>query len=59
MQTGHPAFHPRLRFSAELARPLEFPFGGGVVRMAVELVSGALKGLEGRAEYPPPFGTFE
>jgi len=52
---GHPEFYPRFGFSAELAQPLESPFGGGEAWMAMELVPGALSGVEGRVEYPPPF----
>jgi putative acetyltransferase len=52
---GHPDFYPRFGFSTELARPLESPFGGGEAWMAVELVPGALAGVKGRVEYPPPF----
>jgi putative acetyltransferase len=52
---GHPEFYPRFGFSAELAQPLQSPFGGGEAWMAMELVPGALAGVEGRVEYPPPF----
>ena len=52
---GHPEFYPRFGFSAEVARPLESPFGGGEAWMALELVPGALEGVEGRVEYSPPF----
>jgi putative acetyltransferase len=52
---GHTEFYPRFGFSAELAQPLESPFGGGEAWMAMELVPGALAGVEGRVEYPPPF----
>jgi putative acetyltransferase len=52
---GHPAFYPRFGFSAKLAEPLTSPFGGGEAWMAVELVPGALAGVVGRVEYPPPF----
>ena len=54
---GHPEFYPRFGFSAKLARPLESPFGGGEAWMAMELVPGTLAGVEGRVEYPPPFGA--
>jgi len=54
---GHPEFYPRFGFSAKLARPLESPFGGEEAWMARELVSGALDGVDGRVEYPPPFGA--
>jgi putative acetyltransferase len=56
---GHPDFYPRFGFSAELARRLESPFGGGEAWMALELVPGALEGVEGRAEYSPPFEALE
>ena len=56
---GHPEFYPRFGFSAELARLLESPFGGEEAWMAMELAPGALAGVEGRVEYPPPFGMFE
>jgi putative acetyltransferase len=56
---GHPDFYPRFGFSAELARPLESPFGGGEAWMALELVPGALKGVEGRIRFSPPFGVFK
>ena len=56
---GHPAFYPRFGFAPELAERLESPFGGGEAWMAVELVPGALAGVEGRVEYPPPFLAFE
>lgn len=38
---GHPGFYPRFGFSAELARQLSSPFGGGAAWMALELVSDA------------------
>lgn len=53
---GHPEFYQRFGFDAVLAQPLESPFGGGEAWMALELVPGAMKGVEGRVEYPPPFG---
>ncbi len=55
---GHPEFYPRFGFSADLARPLSSPFSGGASWMAMELVPGALTGVTGRVEYPPPFGQF-
>jgi putative acetyltransferase len=54
---GHPAYYRRLGFSADLARPLASPFGGGDAWMALELVPGALAGVQGRVEYRPPFGN--
>ena len=56
---GHPAFYREFGFSAELAARLESPFGGGDAWMALELVPDALKGIEGRAEFSPPFGALE
>ena len=56
---GHPEFYPRFGFSAELAQPLESPFGGSAAWMAMELAPGALEGVVGKVEYPPPFGVFE
>ena len=56
---GHPDFYPRFGFSAELARPLENPFGDGEAWMALEFVPGTLAGVEGRVEYQPLFGAFE
>ncbi len=56
---GHPEFYPRFGFSAELAQPLESPFGSSAAWMAMELVPGALEGVMGKVEYPPPFGVFE
>lgn len=55
---GHPEFYPRFGFSAGLARPLESPFGGGEAWMALELVPGALGGVEGRVEFSLPFRAF-
>lgn len=56
---GHPDYYPRFGFSAELASPLENPFGGGEAWMAIELNPGALAGVEGRVVYPPPFTALE
>jgi putative acetyltransferase len=56
---GHPHFYPRFGFSPKLAAPLESPFSGGDSFMAVELVPGALEGVTGRVQYPPPFAAFE
>lgn len=49
---GHPDFYPRFGFSAELAGRLKSPFSGPAF-MAVELVPGALEGVEGEVRYPP------
>lgn len=56
---GHPEYYPRFGFSSQLARPLESPFGGGEAWMAIELVPGALDGVQGRVEFPAPFTVFE
>lgn len=55
---GHPTFYPRFGFSSALAARLASPLGGGDAFMAAELVPGAMDGVEGRAEYPPPFGKW-
>jgi putative acetyltransferase len=52
---GHPDFYRGFGFSAELAGPLDSPFSGNPAFMALELVAGALDGVRGRVEYPPPF----
>jgi putative acetyltransferase len=53
---GHPDFYRRFGFSSELARPLQSPFSGRASFMATELVAGALSGVSGKVQYPPPFG---
>lgn len=55
---GHPEFYPRFGFSAELARPLESPFGGGEAWMALELLPGSLAGVEGQVQFSVPFRAF-
>jgi putative acetyltransferase len=55
---GHSHFYPRFGFSAKLAAHLESPFSGSESFMAVELVPGALDGVVGRVQYPPPFGAW-
>ena len=52
---GHPDYYPRFGFSAQLARALKGPFTGDAF-MALELVPGALHGVDGQVVYPPPFG---
>ncbi|KAA5545421.1 N-acetyltransferase [Roseiconus nitratireducens] len=52
---GQPEFYTRFGFDAKLAHRLESPFGSGDAWMALELVPGALTGVEGRVEYPKPF----
>jgi putative acetyltransferase len=54
---GHQHYYPRFGFSADLAKPLESPYAGDSF-MALELVPGALAGVRGRVEYPPPFSEF-
>jgi putative acetyltransferase len=51
---GHPDFYPRFGFSAKMAEQLSSPYPGPAF-MAVELVPGALAGVEGEVRYPPPF----
>jgi putative acetyltransferase len=51
---GHPEFYPQFGFSAKLAETLKSPFSGPAF-MALELVPGALDGVEGEVRYPPPF----
>jgi putative acetyltransferase len=55
---GHAHFYPRFGFSPKLAAHLESPFSGSDSFMAVELVPGALDGVAGRVQYPPPFGAW-
>ena len=55
---GHAHFYPRFGFSPTLAAHLDSPFSGGDSFMAVELVPGALDGVAGRVQYPPPFGAW-
>jgi putative acetyltransferase len=55
---GHPHYYPRFGFSPALAARLTSPFSGKESFMALALVSGALDGVEGRVEYPPPFGRW-
>lgn len=55
---GHPHYYPRFGFSAALAKPLKSPYSGEAF-MAIELVPGALEGVTGSVQYPPPFGALE
>lgn len=55
---GHPRFYPRFGFTTALAARLTSPFSGKESFMALALVPGALDGVEGRVEYPPPFGKW-
>lgn len=54
---GHPEFYPGFGFSVEKAARLRSPFAGPAF-MTLELVPGALEGVEGEVRYPPPFGAF-
>ncbi len=51
---GHPGYYPRFGFSADLARSLSSTYSGEAF-MALALVPGALAGLTGEFEFPPPF----
>jgi putative acetyltransferase len=55
---GHPHFYRRFGFSSKLAVQLESPYSGRESFMAVELVLGALDGLMGRVQYPPPLNAW-
>ena len=52
---GYPHFYQRFGFSPKLAAHLESPFSGSDSFMALGLVPGALDGVAGRVQYPPPF----
>jgi len=52
---GHADFYPRFGFSPKLGERLESPYSGRPSFMATELVPGALEGVSGKVEYPPPF----
>ena len=56
---GHRKFYSEFGFSAELAKRIDSPFGGGEAWMALELWPDSLKGVEGRVEFSPPFGGLE
>lgn len=51
---GIPGYYPRFGFSANLAGPLSSAYSGETF-MALELVPGALAGVTGEFEFPPPF----
>ena len=55
---GHGHFYPRFGFSPNLAAHLESPFSGSESFMSVDLVPGALDGVAGQVQYPPPFGAW-
>ena len=52
---GHPHYYPRFGFSIEKARCLESPFPPEAF-MVLELVPGALAGVQGNVRYPKAFG---
>jgi putative acetyltransferase len=52
---GHPDYYPRFGFSVERARCLESPFPPEAF-MAMELIPGALAGIQGKVRYPNAFG---
>jgi len=53
---GHPDYYPRFGFSPARARGLEAPFPvPDEAFLALELVPGALDGITGVVQYPPPF----
>lgn len=54
---GDPNYYQRFGFSAPLAQPLQSPFGGGEAWMALELVPGSLRGVQGRVEFSSPFSA--
>lgn len=55
---GHPDYYPRFGFSAEKAQALQSPYSMlGAAYMALELVPGALEGVEGTVRYPAAFAN--
>jgi putative acetyltransferase len=52
---GHPDYYPRFGFSVEKARHLESPFPPEAF-MALELMPGALIGVQGKVRYAEAFG---
>ncbi len=55
---GHPDYYPRFGFTHELAARLESPYSDKPSFMAMELVPGALAGVAGQVQYPPPFSEW-
>ena len=53
---GHPRYYPRFGFSSARAKGLEAPYPDPVF-MVQELTPGALTGVRGVVEYPPPFAA--
>jgi len=56
VELGHPDYYPKFAFSAELAKNL-YSLYSGAAWMALELVPGALKGVQGTVRYPPAFNA--
>ncbi|MBM4069693.1 MAG: N-acetyltransferase [Planctomycetes bacterium] len=54
MVLGDPHFYSRFGFSAAMTARLQSIYAGEAF-MALELTPGALDGVAGRVEYPPPF----
>jgi putative acetyltransferase len=52
---GHPMYYPRFGFSTDMARSLACPFPPQAF-MALELIPGALNGVQGKVRYPAAFG---
>jgi len=53
---GHPKYYPRFGFVPAGAKGLICPFDAPEVAfMVLELVPGALNGVQGTVRYPPPF----
>jgi len=55
---GHPSYYPRFGFSHALVARLKNPFAADEAFMGLELVRGALSGIEGRVVYPEVFSQF-
>jgi len=55
---GHPDYYPRFGFTPARAWGLEAPFPvPDDAFMVLELIQGALAGIAGMVEYPPPFAA--
>ena len=52
---GHPNYYPRFGFSHALVAGLKNPFATDEAFMGLELVDGALSGIEGHVVYPKVF----
>jgi putative acetyltransferase len=55
---GHPEYYPRFGFLAEPAKRLDAPWSGEAW-MALELIPGALEGVQGIVKYPAAFESHE